>query len=229
MSHDLVIVLKGFTDPGAVRAEVARRVPAAQFHEIDDTGFDITAYRSAAQALDHDVLCFLNSHSRVEAPNWLRLMVDGLQDQSVGAIGATGSWEVMNGSTPFPNVHLRTNGFALARPDFLSLDFGPLATKRDCNWFEAGPNSLTRQVLASGQTVCVVGRQGNAAPPEEWAAMPVFRTGSQSELLISDNRTRAYEAATNRKRKRLASLAWGAQAAPALRPWLADLGIRLGL
>ncbi|MEM7189255.1 MAG: hypothetical protein AAF439_06560 [Pseudomonadota bacterium] len=227
VANDLVVVLKGFDDPTQIRESIQSKVPGVQFHEIDDSGFDINAYRSAAKALQHDVLCFLNSHAQIRAAGWLGYLSDGLNATNVGAVSASASWEIMDQSTPFPNVHLRTNGFAMRRDEFLALDFGPLATKRDCNRFEAGPNSLTQQILKRDQDVHMIAASGPVAP-ENWASVSGFRTGDQRELLISDNRSRAYDAASNKKRRRLAKLAWGELAAPAQRDWFADIGVRLG-
>jgi len=227
IAHDLVFVLKGFEDAAPTRSSITAKLPNALFHQIDDNGFDINAYKSAVGGLQHDVLCFLNSHSQVQDAGWLACLYNGLSDGNVGAVSASASWEIMDHSTPFPNAHLRTNGFAMRRSEFQSLDFGPLATKRDCNRFEAGPNSLTRQVLKRGQEVRMVAASGPVAP-EDWASVMGFRTGDQQDLLISDNRTRAYDSASNKKRRHLANLAWGERAAPAQRNWLADLSVRLG-
>jgi len=215
--HELVTILKGFSDTADVRATIAAAVPAARFLPIDDAGFDINAYRFAAAELEHDRLCFVNSHARIEAAGWLDMIAGSLDRPEIGAAGATGSWEIMDGTTPFPNIHLRTNGIAVRRTAFLSLDFGPLETKRDCNRFEAGPHGMTRQILAGGRSVVIVGRDGTAYVPEEWPEARIFRSGMQENLLISDNRTRMFDDSTNRKRRRLARLAWGDRAMPASR------------
>ena len=228
LTHDLVVILKGFQAPAEMRTRILADLPGTQFIEIDDTGFDINAYRSAAGALGHDRLCFLNSHSRIEADGWLEKIAGPVVEPEVGAVGATGSWEVMNDRTPFPNIHLRTTGFSMRRAEFLGLDFGPLATKRDCNWFEGGPDSLTRQVLATGRRVLVAGRGGLHAP-EDWPESLTFRMGQQEHLLLSDNRTRAFDRAWPWKRRRLARKAWGDRAWPGATSTLRVAARRLGL
>jgi hypothetical protein len=119
---------------------------------------------------------------------------------------------------PFPNPHIRSNAFMLRRDLFLSLRAGPLATKRDAERFESGRRGMTRQVLARGLAVRVVGRDGVGYAPADWFGSRTFRSGSQENLLIADNRTRQYAEADAATRARLAELAWGAGAASGARP-----------
>ncbi len=93
LEHDLVLLFKGFpsareTDSYRERAAAGR--PASV--SVSDQGVDLTAYLSAAAALDHDRLCFLNSFSEPLHPGWLGLLDAALEDPSVGAAGSTGSW-----------------------------------------------------------------------------------------------------------------------------------------
>lgn len=229
IAHDLVIILKGFETPLEMRTRIGVVAPEVAFIEIDDSGFDINAYRHAAGALPHERLCFLNSHSRIEGPGWLAALAAALEDTGIGGVGASGSWEAMDATTPFPNVHLRTTGFLVDRQDFLALDFGPLATKRDCNRFEAGPASMTQQLRSAGREVAIVGRDGRVFAPENWPDSRTFRGGDQENLLISDNRTRAYDRALTSRRRKLARLAWDDRARPARKPIVRAIAERLGL
>lgn len=212
IAHRLAVVLKGYDAPAPTRDRIRAAVPDSAFIEIGDEGFDITAYRRAAAELAEDRLCFLNSHAEVLADDWLARLSRCLDHPGMAAAAATASWERMDASTPFPNVHLRTNGFIVRREDFLALDFGPLATKRDSNRFEAGPRSMTRQFLRAGRQVAMIGRDGPPVIPEEWAAAAIFRSGNQQNLLIADNRTRSFDTAGPRRRRHLARLAWGERA-----------------
>ena len=58
--HDLVIVKKGTFDAGQKQGldNFVREIPHRTI-ELEDTGFDITAYLAVARQLLHDRLCFL--------------------------------------------------------------------------------------------------------------------------------------------------------------------------
>ncbi|HEY5053830.1 MAG TPA: hypothetical protein VII45_10525, partial [Solirubrobacterales bacterium] len=109
---------------------------------------------------------------------------------------------------PFPNPHLRTNGFALDRELLLSLDWPTGLTKLGAVALEGGSRSLTRQVQERGLATVVVGRNGVAYPPERWRQSATFRAGQQANLLLADNRTRHYQEAGPLTRRGLAWLAW---------------------
>jgi hypothetical protein len=53
---------------------------------------DLAAYLRAAQLLEHERLCFLNSYSEILVPDWLTKLNEALDQPRVGLVGATGSW-----------------------------------------------------------------------------------------------------------------------------------------
>jgi hypothetical protein len=108
----------------------------------------------------------------------------------------------------FPNPHIRTNGFMVERTTFLGLHFDGEQDKMDSHRFESGKHGMTRQLLAAGAEILVVGRDGIGYPHEEWALSRTFRSGEQENLLIADNRTDQYAEADEGFRALLASLAW---------------------
>jgi hypothetical protein len=88
LEHELVVVYNGFADGDAsMRADLPHRdlylAPRA---------IDLVAYRRAAEQLDHDVLCLINSTTEPLADGWLAKLVGAL-GEGVGAAGATGTWE----------------------------------------------------------------------------------------------------------------------------------------
>jgi hypothetical protein len=87
-----------------------------------------------------------------------------------------------------------------------------LDTKRGGNFFEAGPNSMTRQIMQRGLVPVIVDRFGKSWNFEEWPQSRTFRSGQQERLLISDNRTYQYDIAGPAKRRRLAIQNWGEKA-----------------
>jgi hypothetical protein len=92
VEHQLVLLCKGFTRRAEL-APVLERLGglAAEHLEVPDDGYDLTAYRRAAERFDGGTACFLNSHSTVLCPGWLERMRAGLT-ADVGMVGATGSW-----------------------------------------------------------------------------------------------------------------------------------------
>jgi hypothetical protein len=228
-SHELVLLLKGFHDVAQTRpyrSAAARLRP--HWLEVPDEGFDLGAYRFAAENLDARLLCCLNSYSRPLEDGWLSRLSRPHSDRAVGVTGIGGSYESAYSSAPFwlrrsrrmrfppfPNPHLRSNGFMLARELLLDLDWPPPTSKADAWALESGTRSMSRQIWQRDLEVLVVGRDGVAYPPERWRESATFRSGDQRNLLIADNRTRQYETAKGQLRSRLEQMSWGAPGAPA--------------
>jgi hypothetical protein len=220
IDHRLVVIFKFGND-----ADLARlRAPLAglEFESISlpGQGLDVAAYRRAVDLVDATYVCFLNSNSEVLATDWLAHLARHAAAPGVGLVGATGSCEATGQTVfrsivsrgqmvPFPNPHVRSNAFMLARDLARELDWPFGQTKTEAWQFEGGPCSLTRQVDERGLDVLVVGRDGVAYPRERWYESATFRSGDQANLLIADNRTREYAQASPAERQRLAALAWG--------------------
>jgi hypothetical protein len=91
--HDLVLLLKGFaTDREANEAAALAGGLEAQRLVVGDEGFDVGAYFTAADRLEHERICFVNSFTTVRTPGWLALLESALRPAGVGLAGATGSW-----------------------------------------------------------------------------------------------------------------------------------------
>ncbi len=108
----------------------------------------------------------------------------------------------------FPNIHLRTNGFLLARENFLRMRPRMVRTKLDAWLFESGRNSMTRQILRQGLGVLVVGRDGSVYGPDDWGRSMTFWQQQQENLLIQDNRTAAYQRGNEEFRAKRSACAW---------------------
>ncbi len=216
---ELWIILKGYevgqTDPVLGRLP-SRLLDRVRVLRVDDSGYDINAYFTAARRLDKPHFLFFNSYSRLLDAGWFSHYVGAFRSLGGdGLVGATGSFERMRQEDPWPNIHVRSNGFMIGRDRFLGLDTGPLKSKRDCNHFEAGHKSMTRQILDKGGQVALVDRRGRVVKPQDWPTAVLFRSGRQENLLVSDNRCHAWDMARNSKRKKLAVLAFGEEARPA--------------
>ncbi len=146
----------------------------------------------------------------------------------MGVAGATGSWEsqaewargkptywpyqlatlshARRDYPRFPNPHIRTTAFMLDRTLLLDAGFEQAADKRDTYLLESGPHSFTRQIIQRGLPPVVDGR---AYDIEEWPASATYRAGGQRNLLVADRRTRDWERASPRLRRRLSRDGWG--------------------
>ena len=95
----------------------------------------------------------------------------------------------------FPNPHVRSNGFVMLRDRFCEIGKTySMIHKADANLFESGKNSLTRVILQLDLSALVVGKNGVAYEVNDWGNSNTFRQKNQSNLLIADNHTRAFDA-----------------------------------
>lgn len=216
--HRLLLVLAG---PEEDRMPWKRAFDAVPNEVLElGKGVDLGHYRTAADRVVAERYCFLNTVSVVLADGWLGHLERALRSPGVGMVGATGSYESPNavrpgplqrlrpGFEPFPNPHLRTNGFALERQLLLELDWPSNLTRAESVMLEGGRRSLTRQVRERGLETLVVGRDGIGYGPDRWRESATFRSGGQANLLLADNRTRHYQEAGPLARRGLAWLAW---------------------
>jgi len=118
------------------------------------------------------------------------------------------------GMQRFPAYHLRTNAFLIGRALLGSLRTGRAQTKWATYHLESGRRSITSQLIALGRPPIVVDRAGVARTPVDWHAGDVLWQSEQQDLLIADNQTRRYAAATAGQRAVLSAHAWGTRARP---------------
>jgi hypothetical protein len=215
--HRLLVVFAG---PDEDRAPWHEAFAEVEHERLDvGLGMDLDHYRAAVDHLAAESYCFVNTVSEVLADGWLSLLAAALAEPGAGMVATTGSYESPNavrpgplrrlrpGHEPFPNPHLRTNGFALRRETILELEWPTGIDKLQAVALEGGSRSLTRQVRERGLQTLVVGRDGSYPPPR-WRQSRTFRSGEQENLLLADNRTRHYQGGGRLTRAGLAWLAW---------------------
>ena len=112
----------------------------------------------------------------------------------------------------FPAPHVRTNAFVIERELLVSLRSGRIATKSAAYRFEGGTRGLAGQLRARGLDVLLVGRDGVALTHDAWPDAELFWQGTQRDLLVADNQTRAYEHGGSAVREALSRYAWGPRA-----------------
>lgn len=114
----------------------------------------------------------------------------------------------------FPAAHLRTNAFLVDRHRFLGLRLGAARDKRAAYRFESGRQGLTAQLRAAGRSVAIVDRHGHPHGENAWDRADVFWQAAQEMLLVQDNQTRSYAAASPEEQRALSAFAWGTRARP---------------
>jgi hypothetical protein len=109
----------------------------------------------------------------------------------------------------FPNPHIRSNGFMIARTRLLQLGFTAPQTKLEAWEFESGMDSMTRRIQRVGLSAVVVDKDGRRYESPDWARSATFRLDNQQGLLLTDNQSREFPAVTPGTRATLARLTWG--------------------
>jgi hypothetical protein len=241
-AHELIVLLKGWHRiPGVDQARRRARAQAARVIELPDDGYDFGAYFRAARQVDHSLVCFLNTHSRITAERWLANLRDAAEQHNVGAAGATGSWGTLTprargpgvtlpglaawplrfaahiGRFPsFPNPHLRSNALLLPRERFLAFADAAAAParKNGAHFLESGRGSLSAFLRVRGLRPVVVGADAKVFDAADWMASGTFRVPGQPNLMITDNQTRNYALADRRMRRILEFAAWGETLTP---------------
>lgn len=112
----------------------------------------------------------------------------------------------------FPNYHIRTNGFMIARENMLKIRRGLILTKMHAYRLESGKDSITKQVEQMGLKCMIVGKNGIGYDKQEWDISNTFWSGTQENLLISDNQTRKYDSDDSGWRGKWEIFAWGESA-----------------
>jgi hypothetical protein len=237
IEHDLLIIYKGFDrneEDIAPYEELLQSVPHS-FLRVADFGFDLRPYFIAAKKVDSEYLCLLNSFCVILDEDWLLKLHRHIRQPGVGLVGATGSWgSFSKGSRAikecpfyerlarhlarrllaiffdcFPNYHIRTNGFMIARKTMLKIKHGMVLTKMHAWLLESGRNGITKQIERMGLEPVVVGKDGKSYSKHEWSKSDTFWHGTQGNLLISDNQTRMFDTASLERRQKYGLFAWG--------------------
>tara|TARA_R110000850_G_scaffold96718_5_gene202026 strand:+ start:3740 stop:4576 length:837 start_codon:yes stop_codon:yes gene_type:complete len=211
LKHDLVIIFKDFNPNEKIAyLEVLNGIEFLSYDFADDIGLDLGPYVEVSRKLNYEYFCFLNSFSEIRCSNWLTYLYNCLQSsQNAGIVGATGSWESSGtNDPPFPNPHIRTNGFIIRSTTMRQIEFTEIRTKDDARYMESGCNSITRQIISMGKQPYVVDCSGVCWSIESWPASATFRCGDQKALLISDNRTKIFDTGDGWTKEYLFDLAW---------------------
>jgi hypothetical protein len=110
---------------------------------------------------------------------------------------------------PFPNPHLRTNGFVVRRSELLEMFPTLPPTKEAAYGFESGERSLMRRLAERGRRSVVVCKDGKTWDQDSFALSGTFRTIGSSRSLISDNQTRRFDEMSAAEQAVHVRMTWG--------------------
>lgn len=238
VDHTLVIAAKQLDDEATLEPFLAelKGISFALLH-VPDRGLDLGSYLEVARETHFARYCFINSRTELRAHDWLAKLASAHQLTGGGIAGASGSWESLSSDVleipfaglpaplqrlrqwigylkllprfpGFPNAHLRTNVFVIARETLLGLKLPHFASKWETWRAESGRNSLSRQIERRGGRLLVVDAAGQTFLPKQWIESRTFWLDDQAGLLASDRQTRMYEEADEMRRAELRALAW---------------------
>ncbi len=211
--HTLYVIFKGFQngqDIENIKATID--VPFKDF-VFEDKSYDIGAYVEASRLITEDRCIFMNTHSEICADQWVKKLIQPLEDRQIGLVGCTASYESMSILSPSfpksPNPHIRSNAFAIDRKIFVELTQNEsIQSKMDAWLFESGDNSLTHRVMRLNQKAVVVDYWGNVFCESEWPNSGVFRHLFRQNELITDNQCRFFKNESLFQKGKLSFFAW---------------------
>jgi hypothetical protein len=90
--HELVVLLNGVSGEQLPALLAELEGGEHRLLTLEAPVQDLAAYVQAAERLEHERLCFLNSYSAILAPNWLAKLANALDEPTAGLVAATGSW-----------------------------------------------------------------------------------------------------------------------------------------
>jgi hypothetical protein len=123
--------------------------------------------------------------------------------------GPGGDMETYSRFRSFPNPHIRSNGFMVARERLLGFDFGTIGAKIEACAFESGMDGLTARLRRAGLSGLVVGKDGRGYDVADWWRSGTFRLGNQENLLLSDNQSRKFASMSPGARTTHVRFTWG--------------------
>lgn len=160
VEHELVLLLNGVTDEQ--RRMLLGELEGVEHRELalPEPVQDLAAYRQAAERLEHERVCFLNSYSAILAPDWLAKLSRALDQPAAGLVAATGSWASVRSAVLnaffLPNPYRGVvPGRRVAREQLAAIE-SELGGEDVDHRPPAPPPSLMRSVIATLRTLPAV-------------------------------------------------------------------------
>lgn len=109
----------------------------------------------------------------------------------------------------FPNPHIRSTGFLIAKSVLQRFNFNLKNSKEACAIFESGHNSLSSLIIKAGLTVLVVNSDGIAYDIEDWEDSQTFRISGIQKNIFLDNHSASWNSESKESQNLLRELTWG--------------------
>jgi len=168
-------------------------------------GWDIGSYQSVAQECDSDMVVFSNTRTNFWKNDWLLPFVNAFERFGPkGLYGATASYERCPINMDiFPNPHIRTACFATSPNQFRKFPY--IVDSREKGFrFESGDWNFCDWYADHGWPVKMVAADGQCYDRPQWRRPDnIFRRGNQSNVLVRDRHTDAYDAASPDEKNQL--------------------------
>jgi hypothetical protein len=119
-----------------------------------------------------------------------------------------GDYDILRGIPAFPNPHIRTNGFMMARETFLATRPDMVNEKHSSFLYESGPEGLTATIQKMGLQPIVVGANGDNYELDDMLHSRTFRLDDQGNLLITDNQVRGWANMPSKRRQMYTRMSW---------------------
>jgi len=155
-----------------------------EFHQHDDSGWDIGAFQMAAREIECDLLVCLGANSYFRRAGWLRRIADVFTEAGDGLYGGSASY--------LPIPHIRTGGF-WCPPELIRAYGKDVRTYDDRYQFEHGEGSITKLAEHLQLGCLVVTWDGVYSEPEWRSASNIYCRGDQSNSLMYDRPFDEYE------------------------------------
>jgi hypothetical protein len=192
--HTLHVVFNGGTPAPESRAIYADL--NCEFHERDNTGWDVGAFQDMASKIECDMLVCLGAFTYFRREGWLKRMAGVFQERGEGLYGASASYDV----TP----HIRTAGF-WCHPGLLRAYPRRVRTYEQRYEFEHGGASVTDLAERVGLGCWMVTWDGVYPKPEWRQPTDIFRRGDQGSSLFYDRYFDEWDSTPEPQKSRLAA------------------------
>jgi len=193
--------------------------------------FDFGSYYRVAEKFKDYLIFYLNSSSKPITDNWLKLIVNKYEDNSL--IGTTASFESLTSSIKvkkfykifsyfikkifylinfktFPNPHIRTTGFLINSKNYIEFFKDKNCKNKYDAWkIESGKKGLTNYFLKKGFPIKLVNSDGISFEIDNWPKSNTYCYSDKSRLIISDKHTRKYDLLNLDEKKFFKKSVWG--------------------
>jgi SAM-dependent methyltransferase len=176
-----------------------------EFHQHDNSGWDIGAFQTAAREIDCDVIVCLGATSYFKRGGWLKRMIEAVDSHGDGLYGASASYE--------RGPHIRTTAF-WCEPMLIRAYPKRAVAAADRLEFESGDSSITRLAERIGLGCWMVTWEAECSKYGWRTPSNIFRRGNQRNSLVFDQEFDLYAAMDDESRVATAALAdsrasWG--------------------